>query len=212
MLMSTNWKDMNYDSIFIIVGRLTKMIHYKPVQMIDAPGLAEVFIDLIVRRPPRLDRTSRPSHHLKVLVFFVLLPRRQANYDSILIVDRLKKILRNEPVQIPIDAPGLAEVFISLDSIISDRNSVFTSKFWFFWYHFQVRLRSPPMRLLREHWIETSWLHGLDIANPFPPDLWGYVHGFSYWFDLWIGYVWQISFRRTFEVTCTHLAINRRLW
>ena len=22
--------------------------------------------------------------------------------------------------------------------------------------------------------------HGLDIANPFPPDLWGYVHGFGY--------------------------------
>ena len=46
--MSTNWKDMNYNSIFIIVGRLTKMIHYKPVQIIDAPGLAEVLIDLIV--------------------------------------------------------------------------------------------------------------------------------------------------------------------
>ena len=23
--------------------------------------------------------------------------------------------------------------------------------------------------------------HGLDLANPFPPDLSGYVHGFSYW-------------------------------
>ena len=22
--------------------------------------------------------------------------------------------------------------------------------------------------------------HGLNIANPFPPDLWGYVHRFSY--------------------------------
>ena len=26
--------------------------------------------------------------------------------------------------------------------------------------------------------------HGFDIANPFPPDLWGYVHGFGYW-SIW---------------------------
>ena len=45
----------------------------------------------------------------------MLLPRRQANYDSIIVVDRLKKILRDELVQIPIDALGLAEVFIPLD-------------------------------------------------------------------------------------------------
>ena len=36
-------KGTSYDSILVIVGRLTKMIHYKPVQiMIDAPGLAKV--------------------------------------------------------------------------------------------------------------------------------------------------------------------------
>ena len=95
-----------------------KMVHSKPAQMIDAPGLAEVFIDLTVRHglpwPPRLDCTSRLSCHLKVLVFSVLLPRRQANYDSILVVDRLKKMLRNESVQIPIDAPRLP------DSIVRD--------------------------------------------------------------------------------------------
>ena len=36
-----------------------------------------------------------------------------------------------------------------------------------------------------------------DIANLFPPDLWGYAHGFSYWFNSWVDYVWQISLRRT---------------
>ena len=49
----------SYDSILVIFVRLTKIIHYKPAQMIDPPGLAEVLIDLIARygspRPPRLN-------------------------------------------------------------------------------------------------------------------------------------------------------------
>ena len=78
-----------------IVNGLMKMIHYKLIQItIDALGLAEIFIDLIVQhgppRPPRLDCTLVLSCYLKVLVFFVLLPRRQANYNSTLVViDRL---------------------------------------------------------------------------------------------------------------------------
>ena len=69
--VSTDWKGENYDSILVIVDRLTKMVHYKPVKItIDAPGLAEVIIDVVVR------------HH------------------------------------------GLP------DSIITDRGSLFTSKFW----------------------------------------------------------------------------------
>ena len=111
---STNWKSTNYNWIIAIVDGLMKMVHYKPMQITrDALGLAEVFMDLIVRhgppRPPRLDCTSRLSRYLKVLVIFLLLPGRQANYDSILVVvDRLRKMLRNEPVQITIDAPALA--------------------------------------------------------------------------------------------------------
>ena len=43
-----------------------------------------------------------------------------------------------EPVKVTIDAPGLAEIIIDvvvqyhglLDSIISDRGAIFTSKFW----------------------------------------------------------------------------------
>ncbi len=48
--ISADWKDDNYDSILVIVDRLTKMLHYKPVKVtIDAPGLAEVIIDVVVR-------------------------------------------------------------------------------------------------------------------------------------------------------------------
>ncbi len=48
--ISADWKGDNYDSILVIVDRLTKMVHYKPVKVtIDALGLAEVIIDVVVR-------------------------------------------------------------------------------------------------------------------------------------------------------------------
>ena len=48
--ISTNWKEDSYDSILVIVDWLTKMVHYEPVKItIDAPGLAEVIIDVVVR-------------------------------------------------------------------------------------------------------------------------------------------------------------------
>ena len=69
--ISTDWKGDSYDSILVIVDRLTKMVHYEPVKVtIDAPGLAEVILDVVV------------WHH-----------------------------------SLP-------------DSIVSDRDSLFTSKFW----------------------------------------------------------------------------------
>ena len=48
--ISTDWKGDSYDSILVIVDRLTKMVHYEPVKVtIDAPGLAEVILDVVVR-------------------------------------------------------------------------------------------------------------------------------------------------------------------
>ena len=48
--VSTDWKGDSYDLILVIVDRLTKMVHYKPVKVtIDAPGLAEVIINIVVR-------------------------------------------------------------------------------------------------------------------------------------------------------------------
>ena len=69
--VSTDWKGDSNDSILVIVNRLTKMVYYKPFKVtINAPGFAEVLIDVVVR------------HH------------------------------------------GLP------DSIVTDRGSLFTSKFW----------------------------------------------------------------------------------
>ena len=48
--LSADWKGDNYDSILIIIDRLTKMVHYKPVKVtIDTSRLAEVIIDVVVR-------------------------------------------------------------------------------------------------------------------------------------------------------------------
>ena len=61
------------------------------------------------------------------------------SYNSILvIVDRLTKIVHYEPVKVTIDSPGLAEVILNVvvhhhglpDLIVTDRGSLFTSKFW----------------------------------------------------------------------------------
>ena len=47
--ISTDWKGDNYNSILVIVDRLTKMVHYKPVKIaIDASGLAEIIINVVV--------------------------------------------------------------------------------------------------------------------------------------------------------------------
>ena len=48
--ISTDWKGDSYDSILVIVDRLTKMVHYELVKVtIDAPGLAEVILNMVVR-------------------------------------------------------------------------------------------------------------------------------------------------------------------
>ena len=48
--ISTDWKGDSYDSILVIVDWLTKMVHYKPAKVtINAPGLAEVIINVVVR-------------------------------------------------------------------------------------------------------------------------------------------------------------------
>ncbi len=47
--ISADWKSDSYNSILVIVDRLTKMVHYVPVKVtIDAPSLADVIIDVVV--------------------------------------------------------------------------------------------------------------------------------------------------------------------
>ncbi len=93
----TNWKGNSYDSILVIVDRLTTMVHYESVEIsIDAPGIAKVILDVVMQ------------YH---------------------------------------DLP---------DSIVSDRGSVFTSKFWSsLCYFLEIKQRlSTAFYPQTDGWIE----------------------------------------------------------
>ena len=48
--VSINWKKDSYESILIIVDWLMKMVNYKAVTItLDAPGLAKVIINMVIR-------------------------------------------------------------------------------------------------------------------------------------------------------------------
>ena len=91
--ISTNGKRNSYDSILVIIDRLTKMVHYKPVKItIDTPGVAEVIINVVVRH------------------------------------------------------------YSLLNSIVTDKSSLFTSKFWsFFCYFFNIK-----------HWLSIAFYPQID--------------------------------------------------
>ena len=47
--LTSDWKGDSYDSILVIVDRLTKMVHYELVKVtINAPELTDVIIDMVV--------------------------------------------------------------------------------------------------------------------------------------------------------------------
>ena len=125
-----------------------------------------------------------------------------------------------------IDAPGLVEVFIPLDSMSatetqSSPSSGARDTLFRLGYGYTpsrstaVAAHTSPTKkisALAPDSIKNLMIacrknlpHGLDIANPFPPDLQGYVHGFGHQpegliaplahYDLLK--VWQISLRRT---------------
>ena len=127
---------------------------------------------------------------------------RETSYNSLLVVvNRFTKI--SKPMQ-TIDAPQFSQLdcpqlrvlvppvpLSSLTAITTYASSIKTSR--------------NLMTACRKNFNAGLW-HSKSLS----PDLWGYMHGFSYWFDLWISYVWQISLRQTFEFKCMDLTINQR--
>ena len=81
--ISTNWKEDSYESILVIIDRLTKIVYYEPVKItIDAPGLAEVIINVVVRHHglPHSIVTDRgslfTSKFWSLLCYFLSIKRR----------------------------------------------------------------------------------------------------------------------------------------
>ena len=72
--ISTNWKKDSYDSILVIVDRLTKMIHYKPVKIIiDVPGFSKVIINMVIQNHCFLDSIVTNRSSLFILKFWLSL-------------------------------------------------------------------------------------------------------------------------------------------
>ena len=79
----TNWKGDSYDSILVIGHWLTKMVYYKSVKItINAPDLAEVIINVVVRHHELLDlivtkrRLFFTSKFWLLLCYFFYIKRR----------------------------------------------------------------------------------------------------------------------------------------
>ena len=76
--ISADWKSDSYDSILVITNRLTKMVYYELVMtMIDAPGLVEMIIDVIIRQDkvPEsivMDRGSLFTSKFRLLLCYFL--------------------------------------------------------------------------------------------------------------------------------------------
>ena len=105
---------------------------------------------------------------------------KDTSYDSFLVVvNRLPKI--SKPAQ-KIDAPRFPQLDhprlrvlvppVPLSSLTGvDTNAFLMKKI--------LALVPDSIRNLMTAYRK-NLLYGLDIANPFPPDLWSYVHGFGY--------------------------------
>ena len=72
--ISTDWKENSYDSIFIIVDQLMKMVHYELVKItINVPRLAEIIINVVVGHHGLFDSLLTNKNSLFTLKFWSLL-------------------------------------------------------------------------------------------------------------------------------------------
>ena len=74
LLVSIDWKRDSYNSILVMVNRLTKTVHYKQVKItLNVSGLAEVIIDVVIRNHGLLDSIITYRGSLFISKFWSLL-------------------------------------------------------------------------------------------------------------------------------------------
>ena len=99
---------------------------------------------------------------------------KENSYDFILvIIDQLTKMVYYKPIKITINAQGLAEVIIDIvvyhhglsNSIVTNRGSLFTSKFWSsFCYFFSINRQLSSAFHLQTN-SETEWQNSIIKAH-----------------------------------------------
>ena len=70
LLLFVNWMSNSYDSILVIINRLTKIVYYKLVQVtVNALGLAKVISDMVMQHHNLLDSIISDSRAIIILKF-----------------------------------------------------------------------------------------------------------------------------------------------
>lgn len=93
----------------------------------------------------------------------------ESYYSILVIVNRLIKMVNNEPVKVTIDAPELAEVILNkvvwqhglLNLIVTNKDLLFTSKFWSLLYYFLGIKRRLSTTFHPQTNDQTKWQNSL---------------------------------------------------
>ena len=114
---------------------------------------------------------NTPMHLLMDFVteLLIFIDWKSTSYHLMLaIIDQLMKIVYYELVQITINTPALAANYILLSSLHMSPTKKISAPI------------SDSIRNLMTA-CRNNFLHKLNIASLFLPDLWGYVYRLSYW-------------------------------
>ena len=193
---STNSKGTSYDLILAIVDGLMKMVHYKPVQLswCTRAGRDNFNRCNLIPQSPRLsNRGSVITSKFWSSLCCCLVVKQTINWSSL--STGLRRCYVSSRCRYRLMHPG----FPTWLSAIKTHSSTLSSGARGTTFRLScdytpsISSHASPTRKTSSFVPDPSrnqvttcrknLLHGLDMANLFPPDLWGYVHGFSYWFN-----------------------------
>ena len=156
LLISTNWKDITYNLILVIIDYLMLENFTNGFHDRMFTEKAPVTISLSSLSACTMSRCRYQSIYLGL----------QRSLSPLTQYQQLKLSLHFQVLVFPVPLPSSTGV---------TANASLTKKI--------LALVPDSIRNFMIAYRKNC-LHGPDIVYSFLPDLWGYVHGFSYWFDL----------------------------